>query len=307
MPIRVTFFHARANHPVMPRVLRSAVLLATVAAGGSGPAHAAAEFDLSGRMSINHFYYWGGFAATSTSGADGAPAPSDQTQNGSVPLTTLAPQSLAISGHHYRDVDYLFWDAKVEWDWDQSQTYSLSVIPAGGVVLHGEGLSVVTMQPYAWDTLNNVPASASQLGYSTNRQQLEFTLSDTAAYTLAGTTSGTQWVSLLRWNPLAQGWITEISGPGYTANRSFALSGSLEPGRYRIQNYDAMIRMPQGTGTHTWNYDLTLAATLAVPEASSAVMTALGLLLMAAARRRIGTARRRAQKPALTKPSPIRA
>ena len=272
-----TFYVARGVY--------SATLVVALFAAGMASAHAAAEFDLSGRMSINHFYYWGGFAATSTSGADGAPAPSDQTQSGAVALTSLDPQGLSISGHHYRDVDYIYWDAKVEWDWDQYQTYSLTAAQAGSVVLHAEGSSVVTMAPYAWDTLNNVPASASQLGYSTNRQQLEFTLSDTAAYTLAGTTSGTQWVSLLRWNPVAQGWITVISGPGSTFDGDFALSGSLAAGLYRIQNYDAMIRMPQGTGSHSWNYDLTLAATLPVPEASSAALAAAGLLLVAAARR----------------------
>jgi len=239
----------------------------------------AATVTLTERSSVNHFYYFGGFAISGDEGEDGAPAPVPGGAWEGTVLTGFADPTLAIAGSDHHDIAYLMWSGYLDESWDQAQTFSFAQL-AGAVQLQAQGhaTTLQTSQVCSAATGCNL---ASELHVSTNTLALEFTLDASNPYTLAGSSSGGQYLDLLTWNELAQRWLPLVHGPTQTMNTSFSLTGTLPAGRYLLRNnpYAQRAGGPDDV-VNTWAATLTLDGAVAaalVPEPTPALLLAAGL------------------------------
>jgi len=245
-----------------------------------GAAHAASVATLSGRSSVDYLYYFGGFAISGDEGEAGAPPPVPGGPWEGAVLTDLEPRALALAGSDYALIHYLGWNGYLAETWDQSQAYGLGN-GEHGAVLTASGSSAVSQTSEVCSPTGCF--AATELHRSTNTQKLEFTLSGSSAYTLAGVTAGGQWVDLLAYDPAHDSWNTIVYGAFYTNNGNFSLAGQLAAGRYQVRNNPYTF---QGGGkvdvNNRWQYTLTLAdAVAAVPEPAPAWLWLAGLGLLA--------------------------
>lgn len=242
--------------------------------------------ELAARSSVNHFYWFGGFATSGDEGHAGAPTPLAGPPWEGVTVTDLAPVTLAIAGSAYKDLHYLYWNGWLAETWDQAQTYGFGG-DAAGAWLTGTGHATSTQDSLICSEITGC-SLATESHRSTNTLALEFTLDAASPYRLSGATFGGQWIDLLVWNELGQRWHPVVHGPSTTSDRAFDLGGSLQAGRYLIRNTDYTF---SGGGTvdvvNAWEFRLELpGAVAAVPEAGTPLMLALGLAATAWIRRR---------------------
>jgi hypothetical protein len=260
----------------MHRITRT--LLAAAALAVAAPAHAVAVVDFDARSSINHFYWYGGFAISGDEGHDGAPLPPAGPPWTGVWVDDPAPATLAIAGAAYKDLEYLFWSGYLAETWDQAQTYRFGG-DAAGVRFDASGHATSTQDSIICSDITGC-SLATESHRSTNIQKLEFSLSEANAYRLTGSTSGGQWVDLSVWDPVGARWSTLVPGFSQTKNRSFDIGGTLSAGRYLLNNVNGTF---SGGGTvnvvNAWSYALELpgAITTAVPEPAPAALWLLAL------------------------------
>lgn len=264
--------------PWIPALLAAAVLAV------SGRAAAVGVVALEARSSINHFYWYGGFAISGDEGHDGAPLPPAGPPWVGVTVTDFAPATLAIAGSAYQELEYLFWQGYLSETWDQAQTYDFGAT-ADGVQISGSGHATSTQDSIICSDITGC-GLATELHRSTNIQALEFSLSEANGYHLAGSTSGGQWLDLAVWDVPGARWSPVVHGPTQTGNRSFDLAGTLQPGRYLLRNYNGTFSAGGAANVvNAWDYSFELpgAIALPVPEPPAAVLWALalaGMLLM---------------------------
>ena len=267
-------------------MLRAPVTLLVLSAALMAlPATATTTATLQARSSVNHFYWYGGFAVAGDEGEDGAPAPVPGGAWEGTVLTGLADPTLAINGARHYDIHYLGWLGFLEETWDQGQSFSLAQGAAGAELrISGHAADTQTSQ-----VCGSPCFLASELHRSTNTVALEFTLDASNAYALTGSTAGGQYVDLLRWDELSQRWFPVVFGAFDTINTSFALAGSLNAGRYTLRN-DPYTFSGGGAADVNNSWDATLllsgAVAAAVPEPAPALLLALGLAALALLRRR---------------------
>lgn len=268
----------------VPRWRLAAALALAVAAGV--PAVAATGAVLTGRTSVNYFYYFGGFAIDADEGHDGWPVPAAGPPWVGVPVTGLAPATLAIAGSDYELLDYLSWHGYLTETWQQQQTYSFGNV-AGQAVLHAAGASQATQDSEICNPATGC-GTASELHRSTNTQALTFMLDGPASYQLVGTTSGGQFVNLERWNETFLKWDYIVYGGVVTNSQSFSLAGPLTAGLFRVSNSPSTFSGGGPTNVdNAWTYDLTLVGAMAaVPEPAAGLMAAAGLATLLLSRRR---------------------
>jgi hypothetical protein len=273
---------------VHARILRShfktgralSLLVTCSLLGGALTAEAASSVALSGRESVNYFYYFGGFAISSDEGEDGAPLPVAGGPFTGTLLSNLEPRTLAIAGNRHAPLHYLFWDGFLDETWSQNQTYDFGD-GAQGAVLNAAGASSITQVSQVCGL--GKCGLATELHRSTNTQSLEFTLSGASAYDLTGSTRGGQWVDLSRWDENFGQWTSVVFGAIATRDSDFALSGELSAGLYRIGNdpYTFTAGGPDDVD-NAWSYTLTLkdASTVPLPAAAWLMGGALGVLTL---------------------------
>jgi len=252
------------------------------------PALAQSTATLQSRSSVDYFYYFGGFATSGDEGEDGAPAPVPGGPWEGTVLTGFDSPTLAIAGNAHHDIHYQGWSGFLDETWDQAQGFSFAQA-AAGAELRIEGHATSSQTSEVCGTSGCF--LATELHRSTNTLALTFTLDAGAAYSLAGSSSGGQYVDLLVWNEPAQRWLPVVSGPFQTLDTPFNLSGTLAAGRYMLRNDPYMA---SGGGAvdvvNSWNATLTLAGAIAtaVPEPAPAALLAAGLASLALWRRRAG-------------------
>jgi hypothetical protein len=262
-------------------------LLSVASLAATAPAAAFATVELESRRSINHFYWFGGFAISGDEGHDGAPTPPAGPPWEGVEVTEYAPATLAIAGSAYKELEYLFWAGFLSETWDQAQTYSFGADDDGARVT-GSGHATSTQDSIICSDITGC-SLATELHRSTNILQLQFSLTEANPYTLTGSTSGGQWIDLLIWNDPAQRWFPIVHGPTLTKDRSFELGGTLEAGLYMLSNINSQLSAGGTTNVvNTWSYqfDLPGAVAVPVPEPAPALLLALGLAAGALLRRR---------------------
>jgi len=231
-----------------------------------------------GRESVAYAEYFGGFAIAYDGGSDGS----------LLPLTAFAPSALALDGSHTYNGAYLYWTVTYTVNWQLSQDLTIDSpahrISGQGTVHLDESSAVVGP--------NCAPCAASVYITGRNNQALTFTLDASTAYQFHSETTTGQWVELARWDEPAQRWFGLWSGPIENQGLVFDRSGTLQPGRYRLQNnpYDFTADSVPPSWDNAWSYSLTLpdAAITAVPEPAGAALALLGLVVLGwRARRRL--------------------
>lgn len=275
----------RAEKHASPFEMPTLAMLALAMLGAAAPASAETVATLTGRTSVNHLYYFGGFAISSDEGEDGSPAPAPGEPFEGAVLTALEPRTLAIAGVDHHVIEYLFWDGTLDETWNQSQSYSFGNGP-DGATLQAVGSTDIQQTSLVCGLGNCF--QATELHRSTNTQVLAFTLSAENDYRLVGTTSGNQMVTLERWNEPLELWTNIVYGPTTTQNTSFDLSGTLSPGLYQIMNNVHTFNGGTDDVQNAWSYTLTLpgAEASAVPLPATWVSLLAGLALIGARRRR---------------------
>ncbi len=265
------------------RACAIALLAAFLATATVASAQTTATF--TGRTSVNHLYYFGGFANSNVSGEDGAPVPIPGDPREGTVVTSPAPATLAFSGSNHHDIAYLFWDGHLDTTWAQTQTYAFGPAAGGGTSISGSGRSSISQSGVVCGLGDCDPPSA--LHHSTNSQIIEFELSGPTGYTLTGAARGEQLVDLQRWDTVAERWFTLIGGGLNTPDRDFDFSGNLVAGRYRMANELSTIAgsIPDPVES-SWSYTLTLPSAAPVPEPATVALWGVGLLGVTARLRR---------------------
>lgn len=295
MRVRVAAQHARMEARRAPTagndVMRAfAPLLCALMGALTLPAQALPTATLTARTSVNHLYYFGGFATIVDEGEDGAPVPTPGGDWDGAPMTVLSPLSLMIAGSHFTELNYISWHGFVSETWDQAQSYSFGQEGADAVLAVQGHAAIEQVSQVCSEFAGCI--LASELHTSTNTLALEFSLDDITPYTLTGSTRGEQWIDLMRWDEIGQQWNAVVSGLGATQDRAFSLDGSLVAGSYLLRNnpYPFSAGGPADVD-NAWTARLTLTgAVAAVPEPGAAMLllAGLGLLGSLTRRRRIG-------------------
>lgn len=230
-------------------------------------AASAANATLQVREAVLHATYVAGFAVVGIQGEAGS----------STAHLALSPNELSLTGSDSVSDSYLFWQVDASVAWDMAQTYTVdatarSFSAAGAMRLAVDGAVV---------GLNCTPCLPTMQLEGTNSQALEFTLDSATPYSFASTTGAEQWVDLLRWDIPAQRWFALWHGFSLTQATSFATTGQLQAGLYRVQNNQGSLRAngAQALRDTAWAWTLTLpeASVSVVPEVPSLALWAAGL------------------------------
>ncbi len=199
------------------------------------------------RIYTNYVYYSGGAATESAAGSDGS-------GTGAAPaiLNGLLPNSVGISGtaYHERIVGPVPWNYTVNWDVTQGFT-------ASGNTLDAFGSTYI-------DIIPNATAGIS----AWNTQEIQFVVSGTTAYDVAGHVSAAYYgtdqdstrqnFALQEWNSLYGIWVSLYFN--YTDD-DFTHSDSLDDGLYRILNfaYSMTADTTPFVQDSSWDWTLTFA------------------------------------------------
>lgn len=253
--------------------LLAAMAAMAVMAAPSAQAQAVAQARLDTRNTTVHLVYGGGFA---TAGKNATVGSLD-------PIGLAGPASVGAQGADSFVGDYLGWAVNWQMAWNLQQTWSLS---ADAHTLNGSGF-IDMAQSSSVIGPACAPCTASLAMTARNWQDLQFTLDAPTAYQFHSEVSLKQGVQINQWDPVRQRWqIVAFSAPGGVADRS----GTLAAGRWQVVNRRSahVLGSTPATLDESWSFSLTLADAQwvsAVPEPSSALLLAGGVLLLAARRR----------------------
>jgi hypothetical protein len=241
---------------------------------GAAAAQAAPQAVLDTREAVTFVSYVGGFAIAGDNGTDGS----------LTPVTALEPPRLSLDGSHTYIGAYLGWSVTYSTDWALTQTWTLDphTLAATGSLHVGVGGAVVGP--------NCNPCLPSMQNTGRNNQAFEFGLDGASGYAFHSVTTKDQYVDLLLWSDPAQRWTPLWSGFFDTQATTFDRAGTLQPGRYRLQNNPYDVRADGGAFTrdNAWDYALTLADAgfvSAVPAPGGALLMAAGVVTLLCRRR----------------------
>jgi hypothetical protein len=203
---------------------RCVIVLCTgaIALAGLATSARASSVTVTERTYTNFVYYSGGRAIEGADGHDGS-------GTGMAPDTLhgLTPTDVAISGSAHHEGTVYEWAYTAIWDLQQGYT-------ASGNSLHAYGSTYLEIQP--------VFATTGISGWNT--QEIQFVVSGTTAYDVAGHVSAAYYgtdqdstrqnFALQEWNSVAGIWVTLYFN--YLDN-DFTNSGSLTDGLYRFLNF----------------------------------------------------------------------
>jgi hypothetical protein len=256
-----------------------AIVLAGLATGAR-----ASSVTVTGRTYTNFVYYSGGRAIESADGHDGS-------GTGMVPdtLQGLTPTDVAISGSAHHEGTAYEWAYTAIWNVQQGYT-------ASGNTLHAYGSTYLEIQP--------VFATTGISGWNT--QEIQFVVSGTTAYDVAGHVSAAYYgtdqdstrqnFALQEWNSVASIWVSLYFN--YTDD-DFTHSGSLDDGLYRILNfaYSMTADTTPFVQDSSWDWTLTFADAQVSAAVSATPLPAAVWLMGTGLFGLIGlTRRRRARK-----------
>jgi len=249
--------------------LRS-TLLAVPLAVAAASAAAVPTATLDGRESVVYADYFGGFAIAYDGGSDGS----------LTLLTGFTPGPAAIAGSHTYDGAYLYWTVTYTVNWDLSQDYA---VDSAAHRISGQGSVHLDESSAVWGP-NCAPCAASVYITGRDTQALTFTLDAATAYQFHSETTVGQWVELQQWSEPSQRWFALWSGPIENQGQVFDRNGTLQSGRYRLQNnpYDFTADSVPPSHDNAWSYSLTLpdAVVTAVPEPGAAALWLLGMAVL---------------------------
>lgn len=198
----------------------------------------------------------------------------------------LAPGRLEIGGSGTADAADGQWAAAVTLDWHTWQEHGVAN-DTGDAVLSGAGghSSKLWSEVYGPAIAPGTPGTREVRVW--NLQNVFFTLDQTTAYTLSGSSFG-EYLPLTLARDDGTGTYVGVGLPGITAISPYSFGGVLAAGRYRLSNFDLVQSDFQDSYAYGWDYTMRFHDTVAaVPEPEALVLMTLGLVaLRARARRR---------------------
>ncbi len=250
-------------------VVPATALAAVFCTGIASPA-AAAQAVLQGREAVLHTSYLGGFAIAGDSGEAGS----------LTPITAALPTDLSLTDNWALSGSYLFWTFDVFAQWNLTQDYT---VDATARTFGGRGTTALRVGGEVVGPDCNSCVPTLELA-GLNQQALEFIVDTDTRYSFSSSTTPSQWVDLMRWDPAQARWDRLWDGFGQTQGVSFTRSGHLPAGLYRVQNNAGSVTVDSAlrSSDSAWAWTLTLpdAAVSAVPEPGSWALMAAGLLML---------------------------
>jgi len=222
---------------------------------------------LTDRTAVTFVEYAGGFAVAGDHGSDGS----------ALPLTSLQPTALDLSGTHTFLGSYQGWQVTYTVNWALTQQYA---IDPGGHVLSAQG-AVHLDESSAVVGPNCSPCAATVAIGGTNTQRLDFALDAATAYSFHSENTLNQWTNMSRWDLPSGKWVALWIGPLETQGKVFDRSDMLAAGLYRLDNnpYTFVADGVPPSQDNAWSYALTLpdaSFAAAVPEPSTWALWLLG-------------------------------
>ncbi|RVT52237.1 PEP-CTERM sorting domain-containing protein [Rubrivivax albus] len=198
----------------------------------------------------------------------------------------LTPGRLEIAGSGRADAAESQWAAALMLDWHTWQEHGVAN-DSGDAVLTGAGGhgSTLWSEVYGPAIAPGTPGTREVRVW--NLQNVFFTLDQTTAYTLSGSSFG-EYMPLTLARDDGTGVYVGVGLPGITALSPYSFGGVLAAGRYRLSNFDFVQSDFQDSYAYGWAYTMRFHDTVAaVPEPEALVLMTLGLVaLRARARRR---------------------
>jgi hypothetical protein len=249
----------------MKRLVLAALALCTAHTTLAQPSAA-----LDTRNATVHLAYGGGFATAHKEGTVGALDP--------VPLD--GPATVGYMGADSFVGSYLGWTVSWQMNWQIEQTWA---IDSSAHTLSGSGYTELAQtNGVTGPGCPNCAASVNMTAH--NWQDFQFTLDAPSAYLFHSEVTLDQGVQINRWDETRQRWLPFlVSVAGGVTDRS----GTLGAGRWQVVNSRTIHVISTGTPSmvEAWSFSLTLPdaqwSARAVPEPSSALMLACGVMLLA--------------------------